>query len=81
MAGFATVCPVNIDFGVNVIDGAVVGDADFDQLTEVAGAITPVPGGTGPVTALVLMRNTIAAGFAVLGGNLDYVEDVHLDSR
>ncbi len=39
----------------------------------IAGAITPVPGGTGPVTALVLARNTIAAGFAALNGNLDHV--------
>ncbi|MEA2530651.1 MAG: Tetrahydrofolate dehydrogenase/cyclohydrolase, NAD(P)-binding domain, partial [Thermomicrobiales bacterium] len=40
----------------------------------VAGAITPVPGGTGPVTALVLARNTVAAGFAALGGSLDHVD-------
>jgi methylenetetrahydrofolate dehydrogenase (NADP+)/methenyltetrahydrofolate cyclohydrolase len=63
-----------LDFGVNVIDGAIVGDADFQGLLGVAGAITPVPGGTGPVTALVLARNTVAAGFAALGGSLDHVE-------
>ncbi|MGN6033200.1 MAG: hypothetical protein ACTHQE_16225, partial [Thermomicrobiales bacterium] len=38
-----------------------------------AAAITPVPGGTGPVTALVLARNTLAAGFAALEGSLDGV--------
>lgn len=66
---------VVIDFGVNVKDdGSIVGDADFDALQGVAGAITPVPGGTGPVTALTLARNTLAAGFASLGGNLDYVD-------
>lgn len=66
-----------LDFGVNVLeDGRVVGDVDFDGLQGVAGAVTPVPGGTGPVTALVLARNTLAAGFAALRGNLD---DVLLD--
>lgn len=66
---------VVLDFGVNVTDeGKLTGDADFDGLQGVAGAITPVPGGTGPVTALTLARNTLAAGFAALGGNLDDVE-------
>lgn len=66
---------VVIDFGVNVTDeGSLVGDADFDALQGVAAAITPVPGGTGPVTALTLASNTLAAGFAALGGNLDHVE-------
>jgi methylenetetrahydrofolate dehydrogenase (NADP+)/methenyltetrahydrofolate cyclohydrolase len=60
-----------IDFGVNVVDGRIVGDADFEAVREVAGAISPVPGGTGPVTALVLARNTVAAGFAALEGTLD----------
>ncbi|HKG24975.1 MAG TPA: bifunctional 5,10-methylenetetrahydrofolate dehydrogenase/5,10-methenyltetrahydrofolate cyclohydrolase [Thermomicrobiales bacterium] len=63
-----------LDFGVNVVGDKIVGDADFEGLLGVAGAITPVPGGTGPVTALVLARNTVAAGFAALGGSLDHVE-------
>lgn len=63
-----------LDFGVNVADdGSIVGDADFESAQGIAGAITPVPGGTGPVTALVLARNTIAAGFAAINGNLDHV--------
>ena len=62
-----------IDFGVNVAGDRIVGDADFDDLLPIAGAITPVPGGTGPVTALVLARNTVAAAFATLKGNLDDV--------
>jgi len=63
-----------LDFGVNVTEaGTIVGDADFDGLLGTAGAITPVPGGTGPVTALVLARNTLAAGFAALEGSLDNV--------
>lgn len=49
-----------IDFGVNVLDGRLVGDAD-PSVFEVAGAVTPVPGGTGAVTNAVLMRNTLAA--------------------
>ena len=68
-----------IDFGVNVDDGRVVGDAQFDALLSVAGAITPVPGGTGPVTALVLARNTVAAGFAALSGSLDHVDLARAD--
>ncbi len=63
-----------LDFGVNVSDvGTIVGDADYDGLLGIAGAITPVPGGTGPVTALVLARNTLAAGFAALQGSLNDV--------
>ena len=50
-----------VDFGINVVEGKVVGDVDFDAVKEVAGAITPVPGGTGPMTNIVLMRNTLRA--------------------
>ncbi|MBI2954908.1 MAG: bifunctional 5,10-methylenetetrahydrofolate dehydrogenase/5,10-methenyltetrahydrofolate cyclohydrolase [Chloroflexi bacterium] len=50
-----------IDFGINVVDGKVVGDVDFEGAKGVAGAITPVPGGTGPMTNIVLMRNTLRA--------------------
>jgi len=70
-----------LDFGVNVANDKIVGDVDFEQVTEVAGAITPVPGGTGPVTALVLARNTVAAGFAAISGNLDHVEMVKAASN
>lgn len=71
---------VVIDFGVNALEsGELVGDADFNELLEVAGAITPIPGGTGPVTALVLARNTVAAGFACLTGNLDRVDVVRFN--
>jgi methylenetetrahydrofolate dehydrogenase (NADP+)/methenyltetrahydrofolate cyclohydrolase len=65
---------VVLDFGVNVVDDHLVGDSDYDALLDLAGAVTPVPGGTGPVTAMVLARNTVAAGFAALSGNLDHVE-------
>lgn len=63
-----------LDFGVNVVDGEIRGDVRFEEVAEIAGAITPVPGGTGPVTALVLARNTIAAGYVALSGSLDHVE-------
>lgn len=52
---------VVIDFGVNVVDDLVVGDVDFESALEVAGAITPVPGGTGPMTVTMLMKNTLLA--------------------
>lgn len=52
---------VVIDFGVNVVAGALMGDVDFASVCEVASAITPVPGGTGPMTNVVLMRNTLLA--------------------
>ncbi len=57
---------VVVDFGVNAVDGRLVGDADFDSVAAVAEAITPVPGGTGPVTAMVLARNVVAASYAAL---------------
>ena len=55
-----------IDIGINQVEGhegpRLVGDADFESCAEVAGWITPVPGGVGPVTVAVLMRNaTVAA--------------------
>jgi methylenetetrahydrofolate dehydrogenase (NADP+)/methenyltetrahydrofolate cyclohydrolase len=51
-----------IDFGINVLDdGSVVGDVDFASAAEVAGALTPVPGGTGPVTNVMLLRNVLHA--------------------
>ncbi|NTU84043.1 MAG: bifunctional 5,10-methylenetetrahydrofolate dehydrogenase/5,10-methenyltetrahydrofolate cyclohydrolase [Chloroflexales bacterium] len=51
---------VVVDFGTNVCaDGNLVGDVDFASVVEVAGAITPVPGGTGPVTNAMLLRNLI----------------------
>ena len=65
---------VVLDFGVNVVDHRLTGDADATSVAEVASALTPVPGGTGPVTTAALARNTIAAGFAALSGNLDHVE-------
>lgn len=50
-----------IDFAVNFVGDRMIGDVDFDAVAEVAGAITPVPGGTGRVTTAILLRNTIKA--------------------
>ena len=52
---------VVIDFGVNVVEDKLLGDVDTEAAMEVAGYLTPVPGGTGPMTNVVLMRNTLAA--------------------
>lgn len=53
---------VVIDFGINVLeDGSVVGDVHYPSVSEVASAITPVPGGTGPVTNVLLLRNVLWA--------------------
>jgi methylenetetrahydrofolate dehydrogenase (NADP+)/methenyltetrahydrofolate cyclohydrolase len=53
-----------IDVGINRVDGKLVGDVDFASASLVAGAITPVPGGVGPMTIAVLLRNTLAAAHA-----------------
>ena len=52
---------VVIDVGINRVDDKLVGDVDFESACEVAGWITPVPGGVGPMTITGLMRNTIDA--------------------
>jgi methylenetetrahydrofolate dehydrogenase (NADP+)/methenyltetrahydrofolate cyclohydrolase len=52
---------VVIDVGINQLDGKTVGDVDFDAVKEIAGAITPVPGGVGPMTIATLMENTFRA--------------------
>jgi methylenetetrahydrofolate dehydrogenase (NADP+)/methenyltetrahydrofolate cyclohydrolase len=50
-----------IDVGTNRTDDGLVGDVDFDAALEVAGAITPVPGGVGPMTIAMLLANTVRA--------------------
>lgn len=50
---------VVIDVGINRVDDRLVGDVDFEQVKEVAGAITPVPGGVGPMTIAMLLKNTV----------------------
>ncbi len=50
-----------IDVGINRTDDGLVGDVDFDSVVERAGAITPVPGGVGPMTRAMLLVNTLSA--------------------
>lgn len=50
-----------VDVGINRIDGKLCGDVDFDEVKEKAGYITPVPGGVGPLTVAMLLKNTLCA--------------------
>lgn len=50
---------VVLDAGMNAVDGSLVGDVDYESLRAVAGALTPVPGGLGPLTPLMLIRHTL----------------------
>ena len=52
---------VVIDVGINRIGKKIVGDVDFENVKEVAGYITPVPGGVGPMTIAMLLDNTLMA--------------------
>jgi methylenetetrahydrofolate dehydrogenase (NADP+) / methenyltetrahydrofolate cyclohydrolase len=53
-----------IDVGINRTDDGLVGDVDFDAAVQVAGLITPVPGGVGPMTIAMLLANTLQAARA-----------------
>jgi methylenetetrahydrofolate dehydrogenase (NADP+) / methenyltetrahydrofolate cyclohydrolase len=53
-----------IDVGINRTDAGLAGDVDFEGVSAVAGAITPVPGGVGPMTIAMLLRNTVIAATA-----------------
>jgi methylenetetrahydrofolate dehydrogenase (NADP+) / methenyltetrahydrofolate cyclohydrolase len=55
---------VVIDVGMNRADDGLCGDVDFDSVSEVAAALTPVPGGVGPMTIAMLLVNTLAAARA-----------------
>jgi len=59
---------VVIDVGTNRTDEGLKGDVDFEEAKEVAGAITPVPGGVGPMTVAMLMVNTVTAAEAQAAG-------------
>ena len=54
-----------VDVGINRTDDGLVGDVDFAAVREVAGAISPVPGGVGPLTRAMLLRNTLLAAQAL----------------
>lgn len=52
---------VIVDVGNTVVDGKLTGDVNYDEVSEVAGAITPVPGGVGPLTITMVLNNTLLA--------------------
>jgi methylenetetrahydrofolate dehydrogenase (NADP+)/methenyltetrahydrofolate cyclohydrolase len=52
---------VVIDVGINRMNGKLKGDVDYDNVSKVAGYITPVPGGVGPMTVYELMHNVLIA--------------------
>ncbi len=56
-----------IDAGINEVDGKMVGDVEFETAAARASLITPVPGGVGPVTTALLMKNTVDAVYMQLG--------------
>lgn len=51
---------VVVDVGINIVNGRTVGDVDFDSVSKVAGAVSPVPGGVGPLTTLTILEATVA---------------------
>ncbi|MEA2167606.1 MAG: methylenetetrahydrofolate dehydrogenase / methenyltetrahydrofolate cyclohydrolase, partial [Solirubrobacteraceae bacterium] len=53
-----------IDVGINRTEAGLKGDVAFDEAVEHAGAITPVPGGVGPMTVTMLLKNTLTAATA-----------------
>lgn len=57
-----------IDVGINRTEAGLVGDVDFEAVREVAGQITPVPGGVGPLTIAMLLHNTLAAARMQVAG-------------
>jgi methylenetetrahydrofolate dehydrogenase (NADP+)/methenyltetrahydrofolate cyclohydrolase len=59
---------VVVDVGINRTEAGLVGDVDFEGVKEVAGRITPVPGGVGPLTIAMLLRNTLAAAKMQVSG-------------
>jgi len=62
---------VVIDVGTNRTDeGSLTGDVDFDAVSDVAGAITPVPGGVGPMTRAMLLYNAVRAAQGVGDGEV-----------
>ena len=64
-ADFVKPGAVVIDVGMNRLDGKLCGDVDFEAAATVAGWITPVPGGVGPMTIAMLMQNTLTAAEAI----------------
>ncbi|MDT3441578.1 MULTISPECIES: bifunctional 5,10-methylenetetrahydrofolate dehydrogenase/5,10-methenyltetrahydrofolate cyclohydrolase [unclassified Pseudofrankia] len=62
-AGFVRPGAAVVDVGTTVTDAGLLGDVDADAIAGVAGALTPVPGGVGPVTTMILLRHTVQAAY------------------
>lgn len=84
-AGMVKRGAIVIDVGTTKVGGKLVGDVDFEKVKEIAGAITPVPGGVGPMTIAMLAKNVlvayrmqreVAAGKKAGGKKKGYAEDV-----
>jgi methylenetetrahydrofolate dehydrogenase (NADP+)/methenyltetrahydrofolate cyclohydrolase len=78
LIGAAAVRPgaVVVDVGIHRdADGRITGDVDFPAVSEIAGWITPVPGGVGPMTVTMLLHNTVAAA-AMLASGVGHEEDL-----
>jgi methylenetetrahydrofolate dehydrogenase (NADP+) / methenyltetrahydrofolate cyclohydrolase len=69
---------VVVDVGINVVDGKIVGDVDFESAREVASAITPVPGGVGPVTNALLLTHLLRAASGQVAAARDPNGSAHL---
>jgi methylenetetrahydrofolate dehydrogenase (NADP+)/methenyltetrahydrofolate cyclohydrolase len=63
-AGFVSPGAVVVDVGISRTEQGLVGDVEFDSVSEIAGALTPVPGGVGPMTRAMLLSNTLQAASA-----------------
>ena len=67
-AGMVRPGAVVIDVGINELPGGIVGDVDFAAVSEVAGAITPTPGGVGPLTNILLLKQCMQAAWQEVRG-------------
>jgi methylenetetrahydrofolate dehydrogenase (NADP+) / methenyltetrahydrofolate cyclohydrolase len=66
-----------IDVGINALpEGGIVGDVDFASVREVAGALTPTPGGVGPLTNVLLLKQCVQAAWLQVGGRRQHTKDV-----
>jgi methylenetetrahydrofolate dehydrogenase (NADP+)/methenyltetrahydrofolate cyclohydrolase len=72
---------VVVDVGINVVDGQLVGDVDFESARQVASAITPVPGGVGPLTNALLLAHLVRAAQAQASSRAPGAPDADSDAR
>jgi methylenetetrahydrofolate dehydrogenase (NADP+)/methenyltetrahydrofolate cyclohydrolase len=70
---------VVIDVGISRLNGQICGDVDFDSVRTKASWITPVPGGVGPMTVAILLRNTVAAALSASGMENESIYEQYSD--